>query len=59
LPIPFYKLTIYKEKPGEHSIYCEHHFIKVQDYQEPALKFFMRVLDRKARYFQDIQPDNF
>lgn len=59
LPIPFYKLTIYKEKAGEHKIFCDHHFIKVQDYQESAFKFFIRVLERKARYFQGTQPGSF
>ena len=56
LPIPFYKLIIYKDKTGEHSIYYDNYFLKVQDYQEPSLKFFTRVLKRKAAYFEGTQP---
>ena len=56
LPIPFYKLTIFKDKAGEHSIYYDNFFLKVQDYQEPSLKFFTRVLKRKAAYLNESQP---
>ncbi len=58
LPIPFYKLTLYKEKASEYIIYYNHHFVKVQDYQEPLHKFIQRILEKKAQYHQDTQPRN-
>ena len=48
LIIPYYKLTLYKGKAEEYSIYRDHYFIKVKADSPDIHKFFRKVIDYKA-----------
>lgn len=48
LIIPYYKLTLYKGKAEEYSIYRDHYFIKVKADSPEIHKFFRKVIDYKA-----------
>ncbi len=50
LPIPYYKLTLYKGKADEYSIYRDHHFIKIKGTKPGVIKFIGRILEAKAEY---------
>lgn len=50
LPIPYYRLNLYKGKADEYSIYVEHHFIKVRADRPSIHYFFERILNAKAAY---------
>lgn len=54
LPIPYYKLTLYKGKADEYSVYREHHFIKVRADKPAVIKFMGRVLDAKVKYHESL-----
>lgn len=47
LPIPFYKLSIYKGEADVYSIYRDNYFIKVKANHKTVHKFFQKVLQRK------------
>lgn len=53
LVIPYFKLTLYKGKEDEYSIYADHHFLKIQGHQEVVIRFFRRLIDLKVAYFQN------
>jgi hypothetical protein len=48
LVIPYYKLSIYKGKGSSHSIFTDHHFIKVRSDTMAIRKFFKKLMDYKA-----------
>ncbi|MDT0688618.1 hypothetical protein RM549_02410 [Salegentibacter sp. F188] len=48
LIIPYYKLTLYKGKAEEYSIYRDHYYIKVKANSPAIHKFFRKVIDYKA-----------
>ncbi|MDT0684813.1 hypothetical protein [Autumnicola psychrophila] len=48
LIIPYYKLTLYKGKAEEYSIYRDHYFIKVKANSPAIHKFFRKIIDYKA-----------
>ncbi|WP_373057095.1 hypothetical protein [Zunongwangia sp. H14] len=48
LIIPYHKLTLYKGKAEEYSIYRDHYFIKVKADKASIHKFFRKVIDYKA-----------
>ena len=48
LIIPYYKLKLYKGKSTIHSIYRDHHFIKVKSDTQAIQRFFKKLLDHKA-----------
>ncbi|MDT0650497.1 hypothetical protein [Autumnicola edwardsiae] len=48
LIIPYYKLTLYKGKAEEYSIYRDHYFIKVKADSTAIHKFFRKIIDYKA-----------
>lgn len=50
LPIPYYKLTLYKGKADEYSVYRDHHFVKVRADKPGIIKFFNRIQEAKAEY---------
>lgn len=50
LPIPYYKLTIYKGTKDEYSIYRDQHFLKVKGVKPSVVKFINRILKAKASY---------
>lgn len=50
LPIPYYKLTLYKGKADEYSIYRDHHFIKIKGTKPGVIKFIGKILEAKAEY---------
>lgn len=43
LPIPFYKLTLYKGKAQEYSIYKDTYFVKVKADRKPIHDFFNKI----------------
>ena len=48
LIIPYYKLKLYKGERAIHSIYMDHHFIKVKSDTQAIQRFFKKLLDHKA-----------
>ena len=50
LPIPYYKLTLYKGKADEYSVYRDQHFLKVKGTKPSVIKFIGRIIDAKAEY---------
>jgi len=48
LVIPYYKLSIYKGEAAIHSIFADHHFIKVRSDTMAIKKFFRKLMDYKA-----------
>jgi hypothetical protein len=48
LVIPYYKLTLYKGKAQEYSIYKDKQFIKVQADTKATFKFFSKLSAEKA-----------
>ncbi len=48
LIIPYYKLSLYKGKAEEYSIYMDHHFIKVKADTPAIHKFMLKILDYKS-----------
>lgn len=48
LVIPYYKLTIYKGKAEEYSIYRDHYFIKVNATDKATHRFFQKVINYKT-----------
>jgi len=48
LVIPYYKLSLYKGDAAIHTIYIDHHFIKVRSDSGAIRKFFRKLLDYKA-----------
>lgn len=48
LVIPYYKLSIYKGENSRHSIFTDHHFIKVRSDTMSIRKFFKKLMDHKA-----------
>lgn len=53
LPIPFYKLTIYKGRPSEFSIYRDHHCIRVKADKPNVVRFFERIQEAKVNYLEN------
>ena len=48
LVIPYYKLNIYKGQAVVHSLYADHHFIKVRTDSEAIRRFFRKMMDYRA-----------
>ena len=48
LVIPYYKLTLYKEKAQEYSIYIDKQFVKVVADTKASFKFFSKISAEKA-----------
>lgn len=48
LIIPYYKLTLYKGKAEEYSIYRDHYTIKVKANKPQIHKYFKKIIDYKA-----------
>ncbi len=48
LPIPFYKLTIYKGKAEEYSIYRDNYFVKIRADKKSIHKFMNKVQTLKG-----------
>jgi hypothetical protein len=48
LPIPFYKLTIYKGRAQEYSIYRDNYFVKIKADKSNVHKFIEKVQQCKA-----------
>ncbi|MDT0642366.1 hypothetical protein RM553_05920 [Zunongwangia sp. F363] len=48
LIIPYHKLTLYKGKAEEYSIYRDQYFIKVKADKPAIHKFFRKIIDYKA-----------
>ena len=47
LPIPFYKLTLYKGKAEEYSIYLDNYFIKVLANRKSIHNYFNKIQNLK------------
>lgn len=47
LPIPYYKLTLYKGKAEEYSIYMDNYFVKVLADRKVIHKFFDKIQSLK------------
>jgi len=47
LPIPFYKLTLYKGKAEEYSVYRDNYFVKVLADRKVIHKFFDKIQSLK------------
>jgi hypothetical protein len=58
LPIPYYKLTIYKGRAQEYSIHRDNYFIKVKADHKRVHKFFDKLsqlkLDQGFDYVDDL-----
>jgi hypothetical protein len=51
LPIPYYKLTLYKGRADEYSVYRDQHFLKVKGTKPSVIKFIGRIQDAKTEYY--------
>lgn len=47
LPIPYHKLTIYKGRAQEYSIYKDNYFIKIKADRKPIHDFFLKIGQQK------------
>lgn len=54
LPIPYYKLVLYKGKADEYSIYRDQHFLKLRGDKPPVIKFMNRIIEGKAAYQESV-----
>lgn len=50
LVIPYYKLSLYKGKAEEYSIYGDHHFIKIKADTPKTHQFIKKILAFKASH---------
>ena len=57
LIIPYYKLTIYKSKAEEYSIYRDHYFIKVKADRKSIHNFLKKLQNCKAQHWSSEQPN--
>lgn len=48
LPIPFYKLTLYKGRAQEYSVHKDNYFVKVKADKKNIHQFFDKVQQRKG-----------
>jgi hypothetical protein len=48
LPIPFYKLTIYKGRSEEYSLYRDNYYVKIKANKKSIHKFMTKVSELKA-----------
>ncbi|MGB3591729.1 MAG: hypothetical protein WBA16_08620 [Nonlabens sp.] len=48
LPIPFYKLTIYKGRAEEYSIHRDNYFVKVRADKKSIHQFFVKINSLKS-----------
>ncbi len=48
LPIPFYKLTLYKGQAEEYSLYRDNYFVKIRADKKAIHKFFNKISELKA-----------
>lgn len=49
LPIAYWKLTLYKGRAQEYSIYKDSNFIKVRADRQPIHRFFTKILEQKNK----------
>ena len=49
LIIPYFKLTVYKEKTSEITLFKDHYFVRMQASSKEAKRFFKKVMDEKIR----------
>ncbi|PDH44250.1 MAG: hypothetical protein CNC91_02775 [Flavobacteriales bacterium MED-G22] len=49
LIIPYFKLTVYKEKASEITLFKDHYFVRMQASSKEAKRFFKKVMDEKIR----------
>lgn len=49
LIIPYFKLTVYKEKASEITLFKDHYFVRMQASNKEAKGFFKKVMDEKIR----------
>ena len=58
LVIPYYKLSLYKGKSEEYSIYNDHYFIKVDAKKSEVHQFMTKILaqkhDQRFQYIDDL-----
>ncbi|KQC32964.1 arginyl-tRNA synthetase [Nonlabens sp. YIK11] len=47
LPIPFYKLTLYKGQSEEYSVYMDNYFVKINADRKSIHKYFNKLQDIK------------
>lgn len=47
LPIPYYKLTLYKGDAEEYSLYKDNYFVKIRANKKRIHKFMQKVIDQK------------
>ncbi|PRP65767.1 hypothetical protein [Nonlabens agnitus] len=47
LPIPFYKLTLYKGQAEEYSVYMDNYFVKIKADRKSIHKYFNKLQDIK------------
>lgn len=48
LPIPYYKLNVYKGRAQEYSIYRDNYFVKVKADRKAIHEFFKKVSEQKS-----------
>tara|TARA_S200000501_G_scaffold365673_1_gene399428 strand:+ start:5867 stop:6292 length:426 start_codon:yes stop_codon:yes gene_type:complete len=49
LIIPYFKLTVFKEKACEITLFKDHYFVRMQVSSKEAKVFFKKVMDEKIR----------
>lgn len=54
LPIPFYKLTLYKGKADEYSVYRDQHFVKIRADKPSVDRYLRRVQEAKTEYLKNV-----
>ena len=54
LPIPYYKLVLYKGKANEFSIYRDQQFLKLKGDKPQVIKFMNRIIEAKAAYQETV-----
>lgn len=58
LVIPYYKLSLYKGKSEEYSLYKDHHFVKINAKKQEVHEFMYKMLkiknDQRFDYIDDL-----
>lgn len=59
LVIPYYKLSLYKGKKDEYSVYRDHYFIKIKaaPTDKNVHKFIKKILNKKAEFSANNSTD--
>ena len=55
LPIPYYKLTLYKGSADEYTIYRDQHFLNIKGEQPAVVAYFKKLQEAKTNFISQFE----